>query len=143
MCVSQLENFTSGHFQNVIPDDLDKKAVKRLLFCSGRLYYDLLQYRQQEQIKDTAIIRIEQLYPLDNSQLQAALKGYAKKLDCRWVQEEIANGGAWQHIRDELSEQLGRPLTYIGRTASASSAVGSHRSHNQEQQQIINLAFSA
>jgi 2-oxoglutarate dehydrogenase E1 component len=141
-CVSQLADFASGHFKNIVPDERDKGGIKRLLFCSGRIYYDLLQYRQQEQITDTAIIRIEQLYPLDTAQLQAALKGYGKKLDCRWVQEEIANGGAWQHIRDELSEQLGRSLTYVGRKASASSAVGSHRSHNQEQQQIINQAFA-
>ncbi|MCF6179984.1 MAG: hypothetical protein L3J63_11445, partial [Geopsychrobacter sp.] len=89
-----------------------------------------------------AIIRIEQLYPLDTSQLQTVLDGYRKKVDCRWVQEEIANGGAWQHIRDELSAQLARPLSYVGRKVAASSAVGSHRIHNQEQQQIITQAFS-
>ncbi|WP_020675148.1 2-oxoglutarate dehydrogenase E1 component [Geopsychrobacter electrodiphilus] len=142
-CVSQIEDFTSGHFNNIIGDDLAKAGVERLLFCSGRIYYDLLQYRQQQNITNTALIRIEQLYPLDTVQLHAALKGYRKKLECRWVQEEIANGGAWQHIRDELGEQLGRPLTYVGRKASASSAVGSHRIHNQEQQQIITQAFLA
>ncbi len=142
LCVSTLEDFSQGHFNNVIGDDLGKRGIERLLFCSGRIYYDLLQYRQQQNITDTAIIRIEQLYPLDEEQLQAALKGYRKKIDCRWVQEEIANGGAWQHLRDTLAEQLGRPLRYIGRKASASTAVGSHRKHNEEQQFLISQAFN-
>jgi len=143
LCVSSLKDFSNGHFKNVIADDLDPHKVKRLLLCSGRIYYDLVQHRQQEEITDTAIVRIEQLYPLDRDSLHAALKDYGQKIDCRWVQEEIANGGAWQHLRDQLSRQLGRPLTYVGRKASASSAVGSHRKHNQEQQQIILGAFAA
>ncbi len=143
LCVSQIGDFTSGHFKNVIADDLTKKGIERLLFCSGRIYYDLLQHRMQQKITNTAIIRIEQLYPLDTAQLQSALKGYGKKIECRWVQEEIANGGAWMHIRDELSEQLGRPISYVGRKNSASTAVGSHLKHNEEQQGIINQAFKA
>jgi len=143
LCVSHIDDFTAGHFKNVIADDLLKKEVERLLFCSGRIYYDLLQHRQQQKITNTAIIRVEQLYPLDSAQLQATLKGYAKKVDCRWVQEEIANGGGWMHIRDELSEQLGRPLSYVGRKSSASTAVGSHLKHNEEQQEIITQAFKA
>ncbi len=143
LCVSRIEDFSGGHFKNIIGDELAKKGIALLLFCSGRIYYDLLQYRLQQKITDTAIIRVEQLYPLDTDQFQAVLKGYAKKIDCRWVQEEIANGGAWMHIRDELSQQLGRPLTYVGRKSSASSAVGSHLKHNEEQQEIITQAFKA
>lgn len=141
LCVSTLEDFTSGHFQNIIGDDLGKRGVEKLLFCSGRIYYDLIQYREQEQLTNTAILRIEQLYPLDSEQLKAALKGYRKNLKYRWVQEEIANGGAWLHIRDALSEIIGHPLIYVGRKASASSAVGSHRKHNSEQQALIESAF--
>lgn len=143
LCVSDIKDFAAGHFKNIIPDNLAKRGIERLLFCSGRIYYDLLQYRQQQKITDTAIIRVEQLYPLDNNQLQAALKGYRKKVVCRWVQEEIANGGAWQHIREELGEKLGRPLAYVGRRAAASTAAGSHRKHNDEQQQIIAQAFNS
>ncbi len=142
LCVSTLEDFCTGHFRNVIGDDLAKRNIERLLFCSGRIYYDLLQYREEQQITDTAIIRVEQLYPLDHAQLQQALKGYRKKIACRWVQEEIANGGAWQQIRDELSAAIDRPLSYIGRRVAASTAVGSHRKHNDEQQQLIVQAFT-
>jgi 2-oxoglutarate dehydrogenase E1 component len=142
LCVSKISEFSTGHFRNVIADDLAKGGIERLLFCSGRIYYDLLQYRQQQKITNCAIIRIEQLYPLDSNQLQVALKGYRKKLDCRWVQEEVANGGAWQHIREELAEHSGRPLTYVGRKASASTASGSHRTHNEEQQQLIQQSFN-
>ncbi len=143
LCVSTITDFTAGHFKNIIADDLAKHGVKRLLFCSGRIYYDLLQYRQQQKISDTALIRIEQLYPLDSAQLQTALEGYPKKTLCRWVQEETANGGAWQQIRDELAAQLGHPLEYVGRRASASTASGSHRTHNEEQQHLIAQAFAA
>ncbi len=143
LCISRIDDFTTGHFKNIIADELPNKGIERLLFCSGRIYYDLLQYRQQQKITDTAIIRVEQLFPLDTTQLQTALKGYGKKIPCRWIQEEIANGGAWMHIRDELSEQLGRPLEYVGRKISASTAVGSHLKHNEEQQDIITQAFKA
>jgi len=142
VCVSTVEDLTSGHFQEIIADDLNAKQCRRVLLCSGKIYYDLLQQRLDGQHNDVAIVRIEQIYPLHRDLLKKILKPYKKMVEYYWVQEEIANAGAWDYLRSQLRELLGREPEYIGRKRSASTAVGSNRIHKVEQQKIIDSAFA-
>lgn len=141
-CVSTVEDLTSGHFQEVLADDLDAKKCRRVLLCSGKVYYDLLQQRLDDKHNDVAIVRIEQIYPLHKELLKKILKPYKKSVEYCWVQEEIANAGGWDYLRPQLRELIGREPEYIGRKRSASTAVGSNRIHRIEQQQILDSAFA-
>jgi multifunctional 2-oxoglutarate metabolism enzyme len=146
--VSAIEDFTEGGFQPVLGDPgvggepLDDGAVRRVLFCSGKVGYDLIAYREAEGIADTAIVRVEQLYPLPAEQIRAVLDRYPNAQDLIWVQEEPANMGAWQFMAINLPEQLGgRSLRRVSRKASASPAVGSAKVHEAEQRQLVADAF--
>ncbi len=141
-CTSTVKDLTSGHFQEILADDLDPRKCRRVLLCSGKIYYDLLQQRLDGQHDDVAIVRIEQIYPLHRELLQKILKPYKKTVEYCWVQEEIANAGAWDYLRSQLRGLLGREPEYIGRKRSASTAVGSNRIHKIEQQQILDSAFA-
>ena len=141
-CVSTLDDLTSGHFQEIIPDDLNPKKCRRVILCAGKIYYDLLQQRQEGNHNDVAIVRVEQIYPLHRELLEKILKPYKKTVDYCWVQEEIANAGAWDYLRPQLRDLIGREPRYIGRKRSASTAVGSNRLHKIEQQQILDKAFA-
>ncbi|SHI93497.1 2-oxoglutarate dehydrogenase E1 component [Malonomonas rubra DSM 5091] len=141
-CTSSAEDFTAAGFQEIIPDQLENKDCRRVLLCSGKIYYDLLEHRQQNSCEDIAIIRVEQLYPLHRDLLLQILEGYPQQTEYCWVQEETGNGGAWDHLRPQLGKLLGSEITYIGRKRSASPAVGSHRVHKLEQQRIIEQAFA-
>ena len=137
--VSPVEDFTRGRFQEIIDDAYVKpKDVKRLLFCSGKIYYELLERQQEEQRKDVAIIRVEQLYPLPIQQLKRIITRYKNVERYFWVQEEPENMGAWSYLRRKF--KLVR-TTLISREESASPATGIYSHHVQEQQSIINLAF--
>jgi len=140
-CVSSSEDFTDKHFQEIIPDSKKPDICQRILLCSGKLYYDLLAYRQEQQRDDVALIRIEQLFPLHRERLTEILAPYPDQSEIFWVQEEPANGGAWEHLRPQLSELIGKEPVYVGRKRSASSAVGSHRVHKLEQQRIVEQSF--
>ncbi|NOY12303.1 MAG: hypothetical protein GXP51_00985 [Deltaproteobacteria bacterium] len=141
-CTSHLADFTDGRFQEIIPDQLSVENCRRILLCSGKVYYDLLEYRQEHNCEDVAIIRIEQLFPLHRELLAEVISAYPEQADFRWVQEEAGNSGGWDHLRPLLSEVLGREPTYVGRKRSASPAVGSHRVHKLEQQRILEQAFA-
>ena len=141
-CTSTLQDFSEGAFQEIIADDLPAAGIKKVMLCSGKIYYDLLQERSEQKRTDMALIRIEQLYPLHLDRLQRILLAYDDDVEYFWVQEEPANGGAWRHLRLLLTILLDREPLYIGRKASASTAVGSHRLHKQEQQQIIDQVFA-
>lgn len=142
-CVSTLDDLTNGHFQEVLPDNLDAQSCRRVLLCCGKVYYDLLQYRQDAGIGDIAIVRIEQLYPLNEELIKSILEPYGEETEYFWVQEENANGGGWDYLRSRLRELIGIEPKYIGRKRSASTAVGSHRIHKKEQQNILERAFAA
>ncbi|MDA3902014.1 MAG: 2-oxoglutarate dehydrogenase E1 component [Desulfuromusa sp.] len=142
-CVSTVADLTSGHFQEILPDNLAAKQCRRVLLCSGKIYYELLQQRLDGNHDDIALIRIEQIYPLHNERLKEILKPYKKTVEYFWVQEEIANAGAWDYLRPQLRELIGREPEYIGRKRSASTAVGSNRIHKIEQQHILDSAFAA
>jgi 2-oxoglutarate dehydrogenase E1 component len=140
LCVSAVEDFTTGTFQPVMPDAgiADAGAVRRVLLCTGKVYYDLLQARTERQITDTAIVRLEQLYPLPVDEVRTVLSSYPHAEDCAWVQEEPANQGAWTFIALNLLEHLeGVRLRRISRPSAAAPAVGSTKLHDAEQAALI------
>ena len=138
--VSEIKDFTTGtRFQEVIDDATANKAkVKTLLLCSGKIYYDLLEKKRNDKREDVAIVRLEQLYPLPEKQLDAIFKKYGKA-QTRWVQEEPANNGAWTHI---LFHVCGKhPMQLVSRPASASPATGYKKKHDAQQVEVVEGAF--
>ena len=142
-CISPLEDLTTGGFQTVLDDPVKPKKAKMLIFCSGRIFYDLSAARAKKNASDLAIIRIEQLYPLDKNKIKALLEKYKGFSEVIWLQEEPSNMGAWEYIRNELTSLLpkDRLLKYIGRSRSATTAVGSHAVHKKEHNEIIEAVF--
>jgi 2-oxoglutarate dehydrogenase E1 component len=144
-CVSTIEDFTKDRFHEILPAPLAGKAeeVRRVIFCSGKVYYDLLKHRQEKQRTDTAIIRVEQLYPLAEEQLRTAIARFPQAKTYVWCQEESQNMGAWSYIVLPLRRLLSdKPVVYAGRNASASPAVGSLGVHKAEQKQLVEDAFN-
>ncbi|EBP4398235.1 2-oxoglutarate dehydrogenase E1 component [Salmonella enterica] len=146
LAVSTLDELANGSFQPAIGeiDELDPKAVKRVVMCSGKVYYDLLEQRRKNDQKDVAIVRIEQLYPFPHKAVQEALQPYAHVHDFVWCQEEPLNQGAWycsqHHFREVIP--FGAALRYAGRPASASPAVGYMSVHQKQQQDLVNDALN-
>jgi 2-oxoglutarate decarboxylase len=147
--VSPVADFTDEGFRPVLPDPgaggrpLDGAAVRRILFCSGKVAYDLLAQRENAGRTDTAVVRVEQLYPLPVQQIRETLDRFPNADDLVWVQEEPANMGAWQFVACNLPEHLdGRTLRRVSRRASASPAVGSAKVHEAEQRQLVAQAFA-
>jgi len=144
--VSTLDDLANGHFQNVIPevDKLDPKKVRRVIVCSGKVYFELLNYRRQSGIDDVAIIRLEQQYPFPHADYKREIATYAKAKEVVWCQEEPQNQGAWYrlnyYLRADIDEK--KMLAYAGRPVSASPAVGYAAKHNAEQKQLIEDAFA-
>ena len=128
LSVSALEELTRGSFARVIGevDDLPAQQVERVVFCSGKVYFDLLKARRKEALRDVALVRIEQLYPFPSEEYQAILGRYANASEVVWCQEEPQNQGAWYQIRHRLQElALGqRPVLYAGRAPAAAPATG-------------------
>jgi 2-oxoglutarate dehydrogenase E1 component len=143
LAVSPLEDLTDGGFQRVIPSKADPAKVKKILLCSGKVYYDLAEGRKARSRDDVAIVRLEQLYPL-NEAITKALAPYKDGTPLVWVQEEPRNMGGWYFIHARLREFIGDrlPLSYVARAESASPATGSHASHQLEQKMLIEAAFT-
>ncbi|CAN5169467.1 2-oxoglutarate dehydrogenase E1 component [soil metagenome] len=142
---SHVEDLVSGSFQRVIPDtSVDASKVKRVLLCSGKVYYDLLDTRTKQGRTDVAIVRLEQLYPLDGN-LSSALAPYQDGTKLVWVQDEPRNMGAWYFLNARVREFIGDrlPLSVVCRAESASPATGSHASHLLEQKMLMEAAFGA
>ena len=141
--VSDLDDFTSGTFQPVLPDaKVDPAGVTRVLLCSGKVYYDLAAEREKSGRTDVAIVRLEQLYPLPVDELRAEL-GRFPNAELVHVQEEPANQGQWPFLALNLPEHLdGRGLRQLSRRASASPAVGSQSKHEAQQKQIVADSFA-
>jgi 2-oxoglutarate dehydrogenase E1 component len=142
-CVSPAAEFISGHFQRVLPDAATTASRKRVLLCSGKVYYDLAAYRDDHRHSDTAIIRLEQLYPLRPELLEETLKPCSDGTPVYWVQEEPANMGAWRYLHERLGRKLFSrfPFDLVSRPESASPATGSAKAHKLEQARIIARAF--
>ncbi|MDP1746582.1 MAG: 2-oxoglutarate dehydrogenase E1 component [Bacteroidota bacterium] len=138
-CVSSLKDFTTGGFLELIDDSsANVKSVKKIAFCSGKIYYDLIEAKQKENNEDIAIVRIEQLYPLPTRQLQEIVSKYKNATEYLWVQEEPENMGAWAYMLRAFREVN---LKYIGRNESASPATGYGKQHIKQQQSIIDRVF--
>jgi 2-oxoglutarate dehydrogenase E1 component len=143
-CVSSLEEFESSGFQRVIPDVRGLKKAARVLLCTGKVFYDLEKRRAELGRSDVAIVRIEQLYPLPDRVLRAALDHFDDGTQFVWVQEEPENMGAWRHMRVRHGSMMfGRfPFSGVCRTESASPATGSASCHKLEQQELLERAFA-
>jgi 2-oxoglutarate dehydrogenase E1 component len=144
--VSRIDDLTSGHFQVVIPDPAPAANVKRVLLCSGKIYYDLAEGREKRAADHVAILRLEQLYPFPQNKLQELLAQYGPAAEVYWVQEEPRNMGPWRFVHENLQPLLDptkRTLGYAGRPESASPAAGTMKRHEQEQAQVVDDAFAA
>jgi 2-oxoglutarate dehydrogenase E1 component len=144
-CVSSMQDFTNDGFHEILPGPFAGKPeeVSRIIFCSGKVYYDLLKHREAKKINDAAIIRVEQLYPLAEEQLSAAIGRFPKATTFVWCQEESQNMGAWSYIALPLRRILAdKQIVYAGRNASASPAVGALAVHKAEQKQLVHDAFN-
>ena len=142
---SPLSEFTRGSFQTVIPENKELKAekVKRVLACSGKVYYDLVKKREERGIDDVAILRVEQLYPFPHKAFAAEMKKYPSATEVVWCQDEPQNQGAWFFVQHYIHENMGdgQKLGYAGRPASASPAVGYAHLHQEQLKALLEQAF--
>ncbi|WP_234192088.1 MULTISPECIES: 2-oxoglutarate dehydrogenase E1 component [Pseudacidovorax] len=142
---SPVSEFIKGGFQTVIPDVKELKAdkVKRIVACSGKVYYDLAKKREEKGADDVAIIRVEQLYPFPHKAFAAEVKKYPNAADIVWCQDEPQNQGAWFFVQHYIHENMldGQKLGYSGRAASASPAVGYAHLHQEQQKALVDGAF--
>ena len=146
---SPLSEFTKGGFQTIIPENKEeiiKRAdkVKRIIACSGKVYYDLVKKREEKGIDDVAILRVEQLYPFPHKAFSGELKKYPNASDIVWCQDEPQNQGAWFFVQHYIHENMidGQKLGYSGRAASASPAVGYSHLHQEQQKALVDGAFA-
>ena len=145
LCVSTLEDLTQGGYQWVIPeiDEVDPKQVKRVVICSGKIYYELLEARRLNLVNNVAILRVEQIYPFPGKQLDDLLAQYSNTNDLVWCQEEPKNQGAWDFSKVRMPAFINErwELGYAGREPSSAPAGGSSKLHAKEQQEIIDKAL--
>src|SRR5690606_7535795 len=137
-----------GNFRPVIgelDDSIDAGAVKRVLVCSGKVYYDLVNARRAREASHVALIRVEQLYPFAPKAVEAELRKSGKATEITWVQDEPQNQGPWFYVQHHLYENMadGQKLGYAGRPASASPAVGYLAKHQEQQKALLEQAFAA
>ena len=139
-CISQINEFSSGSFRELIDDsNVVAEKVRKVLICSGKIYYELLEQKEKDQAEHIAIVRLEQLYPLPVDQLQKIKQRYKNAKQWIWIQEEPVNMGAWSYLLRVATPII--PLTSITRPESASPATGSYKTHDREQRQLIAEAF--
>jgi len=141
VATSALDELSAGTFLEIIEDPVSPKKPARVILCSGKIYYELCEHRDARKIKDSALVRIEQLYPLHTDRL-AEIAAAHPRSTLVWCQEESQNNGAWSYIAPRLEEIFGRKPGYAGRDASASPAVGSLALHKIEQAALIHAAFT-
>lgn len=143
-CTNVLIDFVDGCFQTLIDDTVvEKDKITKLVFCNGHIYYDLIAQREKLQVHDMAIVRLEQLYPLDHQGLIEIIKSYPKVCDFVWAQEEPRNMGAWKSLQPRFRELISErgSFRYVGRPVFASPAVGSHAVHKQQLDAILKELF--
>jgi 2-oxoglutarate dehydrogenase E1 component len=146
LAVSSLEELADGGFQVVIPetDPIDPAAVQRVVFCAGKVYYDLLEARHARGLTDVAIVRIEQLYPFPKEAFAEIVALYPDTPEIIWCQEEPQNQGAWDQIKHRFHHLIeqGKQPYYVGRPASAAPAVGHRSVHVAQQEQLVDEALT-
>jgi len=143
---SPIAELTNGGFQVVIPEveKLSAKKVKRVVFCAGKVYYDIVAERAKRSMDEVAVVRIEQLYPFPHEEFQAQIDAYPNASSIVWCQEEPGNQGAWHRIQHYLARHM-RPdqqLAFAGRKSSASPAVGYLQLHTEQQKELVDAALS-
>jgi 2-oxoglutarate dehydrogenase E1 component len=139
---STLTELTTGAFRTVIPDETaDTARIRRVLVCSGKAFYDLDAYRRSSDLSDTAIVRLERLYPFPEEELSAELARFPADAEVRWVQEEPENQGAWSFVGPHVHRLASRPVECISRPQAPAPAVGSARRHADEQKDLVMAAF--
>jgi 2-oxoglutarate dehydrogenase E1 component len=144
LAVSPVEQLTVGHFRDLLDDPATPDRARRVLFCSGKVYYDLFAKRAELGVeRDVALIRIEQLYPWPGDELKTVRERYRSAREWVWVQEESQNMGAWTFAAPRFQELFGVQVDYVGRDASASPATGSKLVHDREQAEIVEAAIGA
>jgi 2-oxoglutarate dehydrogenase E1 component len=143
---SPLAQLSRGEFETILGEiePVDAKKVKRMIACTGKVYYDLVNAKRDRGEEGVAIVRIEQLYPFPHKALAGELKKYPNLSEIMWCQDEPANQGAWFYVQHHLLENMaeGQKLGYAGRPASASPAVGYYAKHNEQQKALIDAAFA-
>ena len=143
--VSPLTDLSNGRFELILEDNekLDRSKVSRIVFCSGKVYYDLAEARQVHSVSNTALVRIEQLYPFPIEKYADVIGSYPQAADIIWCQEEPQNQGAWYQVRHRLQEPLGndQQLYYAGRPGAAAPASGVFKLHLQQQQALVEAAL--
>ncbi|MGB5709064.1 MAG: 2-oxoglutarate dehydrogenase E1 component [Arenicellales bacterium] len=148
LSVSSIRELTEGRFQPVINeiDDIDPEKVKRVVMCTGKVYFDLLEERRLKGITDVAIIRIEQLHPFPRNYLEKALSKYTKAPELIWCQEEPKNQGTWYlifyYLRQLRNKKINQELKYVGREGSPSPAVGYYKLHVEQQRKLVSEALT-
>ncbi|MCH8557202.1 MAG: multifunctional oxoglutarate decarboxylase/oxoglutarate dehydrogenase thiamine pyrophosphate-binding subunit/dihydrolipoyllysine-residue succinyltransferase subunit, partial [Balneolia bacterium] len=145
LAVSNTEELASGKFEYVLPDtDVKAEDVRKVVFCSGKVFYDLYTKRKEDEINDVALVRIEQYYPFPDSDVRAQLAQYPNAKEVVWCQEEPRNMGAWTYIRSRFEYDLNNEfdIDYVGRFASASPAAGTMKLHTAEQEKLVTEALS-
>ena len=145
--VSNVDELANGYFRPLIEDELlqDSSSVERVVLCSGKVYYDLVQKAEELAIDNVALVRVEQLYPFPDYDIQQYLKSFKAAKDIVWCQEEPKNMGAWFFVSDRIQQNLakGQNLRYAGRQASASPAAGQKKIHDAEQLQLVMQALES
>jgi multifunctional 2-oxoglutarate metabolism enzyme len=142
--VSTPHDFSTGGFMEILGEPASPD-VSRVVFCSGKIYYDLIAARDERKASHVALVRVEQLYPFEASQAADILARYSPTAEAVWAQEEPRNMGAWRFVREWMEPLLDpthRELRYVGRPESASPATGSGKRHQQEQAEIVNDALT-
>ena len=146
LSVSSMEELADGKFCNILPevDDLDVSAVTRVILCSGKVYFDLLQERRNRKQEDVALVRVEQLYPFPREEVTQAIRNYSSASEVSWCQEEPLNQGAWYQVKHHLAACVpeGLKLVYAGREAAASPACGYYSMHQEQQTRLVDEALS-
>jgi 2-oxoglutarate dehydrogenase E1 component len=142
-CISRPKDLIEGSFQEILDDPASENGIERVVFCSGRIYYDLVNERSKAKAEKMAFIRFEQLYPLNVERLKDLINKYKEAKEFYWAQEEHSNMGAWEYIRGPLTELLpkGQELKYVGRKRSASPAAGSYALHKKQYAELMAALF--
>jgi 2-oxoglutarate dehydrogenase E1 component len=145
LSVSRLEELAGGGFRTIIDeiDEINPQAVKRIVLCSGKVYFDLLKARREAKVETVAIVRVEQLYPFPSDEYEAILRKYSNAREVVWCQEEPQNQGSWYQIRHRLQLPLGPrdELLYAGRAGAAAPATGISTLHEQQQKNLVSAAL--
>jgi len=140
--VSTINELDKGGFQEILDEDIEPSNIERVLLCSGKIYYDLLDKRETLENHNCVLIRVEQLYPFPNKSLRECFNKYSQVRDVVWIQEEAKNYGPWNYMLGQFKTFFPEiKLLYMGRDEKASSATGSFKQHKTEQEKLIEDAF--